>query len=78
MDGCGRFELWQSGALRQYMIAMLKYWIQTCDVDGFRCDAAAMMPTDFWEQVRAELHQGQTGHYDARRGQQAGIAYERV
>lgn len=41
--------------LRQYMIAMLKYWIQTCQVDGFRCDAAAMMPTDFWEQIRAEL-----------------------
>ena len=41
--------------LREYMIAMLKYWIQTCDVDGFRCDAAAMVPTDFWEQVRAEL-----------------------
>jgi cyclomaltodextrinase / maltogenic alpha-amylase / neopullulanase len=42
-------------ALRQYMISMLKYWIQTCDVDGFRCDAAAMIPTDFWEQARAEL-----------------------
>jgi cyclomaltodextrinase len=42
-------------ALRQYMIVMLKYWIQTCDVDGFRCDSAAMVPTDFWEQARAEL-----------------------
>jgi cyclomaltodextrinase len=44
-----------SPALRQYMIAMLKYWIQTCDVDGFRCDSASMVPTDFWEQVRTEL-----------------------
>ena len=44
-----------SPELRQYMIAMLKYWIQTCDVDGFRCDAAAMVPTDFWEQIRVEL-----------------------
>jgi len=44
-----------SPALRQYMIAMLKYWIQTCDVDGFRCDSAAMLPTDFWEQIRTEL-----------------------
>ena len=41
--------------LRQYMIAMLKYWIRTCDVDGFRCDVASMVPTDFWEQARAEL-----------------------
>ncbi len=41
--------------LRAYMITMLKYWIQTCDVDGFRCDVASMVPTDFWEQVRDEL-----------------------
>jgi cyclomaltodextrinase / maltogenic alpha-amylase / neopullulanase len=44
-----------SPALRQYMVEMLKYWIRTCDADGFRCDAAAMIPTDFWEQVRSEL-----------------------
>jgi cyclomaltodextrinase / maltogenic alpha-amylase / neopullulanase len=42
-------------ALRQYMVGMLKYWIKTCDVDGFRCDAAAMIQTDFWEQIRTEL-----------------------
>ena len=46
---------YQSAELREYMIAMLKYWIQTCDVDGFRCDVAYMVPTDFWEQVRTEL-----------------------
>jgi len=42
-------------ALREYMIAMLKYWIKEADVDGFRCDVAYMVPTVFWEQVRAEL-----------------------
>ena len=41
--------------LREYMVAMLKYWIQTCDVDGFRCDVAYMVPTDFWEQARTEV-----------------------
>jgi len=41
--------------LREYMIAMMNYWIQTCDVDGFRCDVASAVPTDFWEQARAEL-----------------------
>jgi len=41
--------------LRQYMLTMMKYWIQACDVDGFRCDAAPMVPTDFWELARAEL-----------------------
>jgi cyclomaltodextrinase len=44
-----------SPGLREYMIKMLKYWVQTCDVDGFRCDVAYMVPVDFWEQARAEL-----------------------
>ena len=46
---------YQSRELRDYMIAMLKYWIKEADVDGFRCDVAYMVPTDFWEQVRREL-----------------------
>jgi cyclomaltodextrinase len=46
---------YDSPALRQYMIAMLKYWITEADVDGFRCDVAYMVPTDFWEQARAAL-----------------------
>ncbi len=41
--------------LRDYMITMMKYWVQTCDVDGFRCDVASMVPTDFWEAARAQL-----------------------
>jgi cyclomaltodextrinase len=41
--------------LRRYMIDMLKYWIREFDLDGFRCDAAGMVPTDFWEQARLEL-----------------------
>ncbi len=46
---------YRSPALREYMIAMLKYWITETGVDGFRCDVAYMVPTDFWEQVRAAL-----------------------
>lgn len=46
---------YQSSDLRKYMLAMLKYWIRTADVDGFRCDVAYAVPTDFWEQARAEL-----------------------
>jgi cyclomaltodextrinase len=44
-----------SPQLRDYMIAMMKYWVQTCDIDGFRCDVASMVPTDFWLEARAEL-----------------------
>lgn len=41
--------------LRRYMIEMLKYWVRECGVDGFRCDVAYLVPTDFWEQARVEL-----------------------
>ena len=41
--------------LRQYMTDMLKYWIREFDLDGFRCDVAGEVPTDFWERARAEL-----------------------
>jgi glycosidase len=41
--------------LREYTIAMLKYWVTEFDVDGFRCDVAHMVPVGFWEQARVEL-----------------------
>jgi glycosidase len=41
--------------LRTYMIDMLKHWVKDFDLDGFRCDVAYMVPTDFWEQARTEL-----------------------
>ena len=41
--------------LRNYMIEMLKYWLREFDLDGFRCDVAGDVPTDFWESARAEL-----------------------
>jgi len=46
---------YDNAPLRRYMIDMLKYWIREFDLDGFRCDAAGMVPTDFWEQARVEL-----------------------
>src|SRR5215472_2317478 len=44
-----------SPELRQYMTDMLKYWIRDFDLDGFRSDVAGEVPTDFWENARAEL-----------------------
>ncbi len=41
--------------LRDYMIEALKFWVTEADIDGFRCDVAAMVPTDFWNRARAEL-----------------------
>jgi glycosidase len=41
--------------VRQYMIDMMKYWLEDYGVDGFRCDVSPTVPVDFWEAARAEL-----------------------
>ncbi|MBN2601432.1 MAG: alpha-glucosidase C-terminal domain-containing protein, partial [Candidatus Marinimicrobia bacterium] len=41
--------------LRRAMTDAMKYWVAEFDIDGFRCDVAAMVPTDFWNNVRKEL-----------------------
>jgi glycosidase len=41
--------------LRRYMTEAMTYWVREADVDGFRCDVAGFVPTDFWENVRREL-----------------------
>lgn len=38
--------------LRSEMIACMKHWINECDIDGFRCDMAHLVPLDFWQQAR--------------------------
>jgi glycosidase len=37
--------------MRQAMISAMKFWIEEANVDGFRCDAADMVPFDFWKQA---------------------------
>ncbi|MBA2736112.1 MAG: alpha-amylase, partial [Pyrinomonadaceae bacterium] len=46
---------YDNAELRKYMIEMLKTWIREYDLDGFRCDVAGFIPTDFWETARAEV-----------------------
>jgi len=46
---------YNNAELRKYMIEMLKTWIRDYDLDGFRCDVAGFVPTDFWETARAEV-----------------------
>ena len=41
--------------LRKYIIDVLKFWIRDFDLDGFRCDVAGFIPTDFWETARTEV-----------------------
>ncbi|MBU0765802.1 MAG: alpha-glucosidase C-terminal domain-containing protein [Bacteroidetes bacterium] len=41
--------------LRRAMTDALIFWVKEADIDGFRCDVADMVPTDFWNNARAEL-----------------------
>jgi glycosidase len=41
--------------VRRYMTEAMVHWLREYDLDGFRCDVAGFVPTDFWETVRAEL-----------------------
>ena len=41
--------------LRKYMTEMLVSWIRDYDLDGFRCDVAFFVPTDFWDNARAQI-----------------------
>ena len=43
--------------LQNAMIDAMKFWVSNADVDGFRCDVAGMVPTEFWNRVRKELDQ---------------------
>ena len=56
--------------LRRYMTDMLKYWMREFDLDGFRCDVAGEVPTDFWENARRRVGADQTRHRDACRSAQ--------
>lgn len=42
-------ELWDA------MAGEMKFWLEEVDIDGFRCDVAYKVPTEFWNHARMEL-----------------------
>lgn len=44
----------ENKALRQEMIQAMKHWVATCNIDGFRCDMAHLVPLDFWQEARLQ------------------------
>lgn len=46
---------YENPELRKYMTAALLYWIKDFDIDGYRCDTAGFLPTDFWDNAREEM-----------------------
>src|SRR5690606_16539738 len=41
--------------MREAMLKAMKYWVLEANVDGFRCDYAGGVPTDFWKTAITEL-----------------------
>ena len=41
--------------LQRYMQDALRYWVTAADIDGYRVDAAGLVPLKFWEDVRCQL-----------------------
>lgn len=54
------------------MIQSMKFWLESTGIDGFRCDMAHLVVTDFWEEARIALENtrpdlymlAETDHYD--------------
>ena len=50
-DSAGQTSLgfnYRNRDLRNYMIETMCYYVKECDIGGYRCDVAALVPTDFW------------------------------
>jgi len=37
------------------MIDDMRFWVEECNIDGFRCDMAHLVPLEFWRAARTEL-----------------------
>jgi glycosidase len=42
-------------SLRLAMVEAMRFWIRECDIDGFRCDMAMLVPLEFWREARTAL-----------------------
>lgn len=48
---------YQNKDLRAAMINCMKFWITDCDIDGFRCDMAHLVPLDFWVEAKQQCEE---------------------
>lgn len=46
---------YDNAEMRKAMLDAMKFWIKEADVDGYRCDVAEWVPTDFWDNTRIAL-----------------------
>ena len=48
---------YENQEMRAAMIDALEYWVRDFNIDGYRCDVAGMVPTDFWKEVEKEAEE---------------------
>lgn len=41
--------------MRKAMIEAMQFWVKEANIDGYRCDVAMEVPTDFWNETRFAL-----------------------
>jgi len=46
---------YSNNEMRKEMIQEMKFWVDECGIDGFRCDVAFLVPRSFWEEARTAL-----------------------
>lgn len=46
---------------RKAMTDAMLYWLKDMDMDGFRCDVAMEVPTDYWDEIRPVLDSAKQG-----------------
>jgi alpha-amylase len=46
--------------MQDSMIAAMRYWVKTSNIDGFRCDVAWNVPASFWQRAIPALRQGKS------------------
>jgi len=45
----------------KYMVNVLKFWVEDCNVDGFRCDMAHLVPLNFWLYAKRKMSKVKEG-----------------
>lgn len=53
--GMAQFD-YSKKVTRDFMLSVMKYWVEEYDVDGYRMDCTWAPPLDFWEYANAELN----------------------
>lgn len=48
---------YQNKEMRAAMLDAMEFWVDSINVDGFRCDMAMLVPTDFWEMAVDKMQQ---------------------